>query len=85
MSFWFPRNEWRKIKPSIPFLVEGKIPAEMLPASIPGSPGPKGDPGTPGEPGPQGDPGPPGSSLANLDGGYPDSNYGGISSIDANL
>lgn len=32
--------------------------------------------------GTQGPPGPPGEALANMDGGFPDSNYGGVTPLD---
>lgn len=46
-----------------------------------GPAGPTGPTGATGAQGPQGIQGPQGESIANLDGGAPDSNYGGITSI----
>lgn len=46
-----------------------------------GPAGPTGPTGATGATGPQGIQGPQGESIANLDGGAPDSNYGGITSI----
>ena len=51
--------------------------------SLEGPQGPQGPQGAEGPQGPQGEKGEKGDSIANLDGGRPDTNYGGIEVIDA--